>query len=51
MDSLMQKGVMPEYIAIRRTQDLEKPEPSDRSLVILAAARLGNIRLIDNIIL
>ena len=28
---------------------LQPPAPGDRDLVILAAARLGNTRLIDNI--
>lgn len=49
MDWLKQQGLQPEYIAIRRTSDLEKPEPSDRKLVILCAARLGSTRLIDNL--
>ena len=49
MERLKQEGFLPEYIAIRRTDDLEKPEPSDRKLVILSAARLGSTRLIDNL--
>ena len=49
MERLKQEGFLPEYIAIRRTDDLEKPEPSDRQLVILSAARLGSTRLIDNL--
>ena len=49
MERLKQEGFLPEYTAIRRTDDLEKPEPSDRKLVILSAARLGSTRLIDNL--
>ena len=49
MEWLKKQGLLPEYVAIRRTGDLEKPEPSDRKLVILGAARLGGTRLIDNI--
>lgn len=49
MDRLKQEGFLPEYIAIRRTGDLEKPEPSEQKLVILSAARLGSTRLIDNL--
>ena len=49
MERLKQEGFLPEYIAIRRIDDLEKPEPSDRKLVILSAARLGSTRLIDNL--
>jgi pantoate--beta-alanine ligase len=39
----------PDYVAIRRQADLQPPGPGDRDLVVLAAARLGNTRLIDNI--
>ena len=49
MDWLKQQGLLPEYVAIRRISDLEKPEPSDLKLVILIAARLGSTRLIDNL--
>jgi pantoate--beta-alanine ligase len=38
-----------DYVAIRKQSDLQKPDPTDRDLVILAAARLGRTRLIDNI--
>ena len=39
----------PDYVAIRRQADLQPAAPADRDLVILAAARLGGTRLIDNI--
>jgi pantoate--beta-alanine ligase len=39
----------PDYVAVRRQADLQPPGPDDRELVILAAARLGTTRLIDNI--
>lgn len=42
-------GFKPEYVEIRRQSDLEMPGQDDKSLVILAAARLGITRLIDNI--
>ena len=42
-------GFVPEYLVVRRQQDLEPPEPGDRALVALAAAHLGRTRLIDNI--
>jgi pantoate--beta-alanine ligase len=38
----------PDYVAIRRQTDLRPPAPGDHDLVVLAAARLGNTRLIDN---
>lgn len=47
--SLSSAGFVPEYVAIRRQSDLAPPEPEDRALVILAAARLGQTRLIDNV--
>jgi len=39
----------PDYVAVRRQADLQAPGPDDRDLVILAAARLGTTRLIDNL--
>jgi pantoate--beta-alanine ligase len=38
-----------DYIAVRRQSDLQPPTADDRELVILAAAKLGATRLIDNI--
>lgn len=48
MAELTQQGFDAEYLAIRRTSDLAMPTDQDQSLVVLAAARLGNTRLIDN---
>ncbi|MGW8183473.1 MAG: pantoate--beta-alanine ligase, partial [Burkholderiales bacterium] len=42
-------GWKPDYVAVRRQADLQPPEPGDSALVVLAAARLGRTRLIDNI--
>jgi pantoate--beta-alanine ligase len=39
----------PDYVAVRRQADLQTPSAADRDLVILAAAKLGATRLIDNI--
>ncbi|NTV11450.1 MAG: pantoate--beta-alanine ligase [Zoogloea sp.] len=41
-------GWHPDYIAIRRRSDLQPPHAGD-ALVVLAAAKLGNTRLIDNL--
>ena len=49
MDSLKQRGWKPDYVAIRRQADLMLPSIDDRALVVLAAARLGTTRLIDNV--
>jgi pantoate--beta-alanine ligase len=48
MTQLAARGWKPDYIALRRRDDLGLPEAGD-ALVALAAARLGNTRLIDNI--
>jgi pantoate--beta-alanine ligase len=40
---------VPDYVAVRRQADLQPPSPGDRDLVVLAAAKLGNTRLIDNL--
>lgn len=41
-------GFQPDYLEVLR-QDLEKPGPEDKELVILVAAKLGKTRLIDNL--
>lgn len=42
-------GFGPDYFTIRRAHDLMPPGAEDKELVILAAARLGRARLIDNL--
>ncbi len=43
-------GFVPDYVAIRRAEDLAEPGADEReSLVALVAARLGATRLIDNL--
>lgn len=46
---LEEQGFIVDYVVVRRQQDLAVPEADDRFLVVLAAARLGTVRLIDNI--
>ncbi len=43
-------GFVPEYFAIRRAENLEVPDRDCDELVVLAAARLGKARLIDNVV-
>jgi pantoate--beta-alanine ligase len=47
-DVLRTHGWAPDYVAIRRREDLGAPQAGD-ALVVLAAARLGSTRLIDNL--
>ncbi|MBI2754164.1 MAG: pantoate--beta-alanine ligase [Betaproteobacteria bacterium] len=49
MRELAAAGWTTDYVEIRRQQDLAPPLPRDRELVVLAAARLGTTRLIDNV--
>ncbi len=46
--SLKQLGFKVDYFNICRQTDLEPPQPKDKSLLIAAAAWLGETRLIDN---
>jgi pantoate--beta-alanine ligase len=52
-EKLSSRGWLPDYIAIRKQSDLQKPTAEDLErqapLVVLAAAKLGNTRLIDNL--
>ena len=48
MQTLSSAGWKPDYVAVRRQIDLQTPQPGD-AMVVLAAARLGATRLIDNL--
>jgi len=43
-------GFEPDYFSVRRAGDLSQPEKAGGNLVIMAAAQLGNARLIDNVL-
>jgi pantoate--beta-alanine ligase len=49
VEALEQEGFRPDYFAVRRADDLGSPDAGSRHLVVLAAARLGRARLIDNL--
>ena len=49
MKKMLENQWRPDYIAVRKQADLQLPTPSDRELVVLAAAWMGKTRLIDNI--
>jgi pantoate--beta-alanine ligase len=46
---LARHGWQPDYVTVRRRIDLMPPTDADRELVILAAAKLGTPRLLDNV--
>ncbi|WP_342618656.1 pantoate--beta-alanine ligase [Rhodoferax sp. GW822-FHT02A01] len=48
MQTLTDAGWKPDYVTARRRTDLQAPHNGD-ALVVLAAARLGTTRLIDNL--
>ncbi len=47
MNALQSAGWQPDYVAVCRQSDLQTPQTGD-TLVVLAAARVGTTRLIDN---
>ncbi|MBA3624008.1 MAG: pantoate--beta-alanine ligase [Methylibium sp.] len=52
MERLRQRGWAPDYVAVRRRADLQLPQAGlldEEPLVVLAAAKLGRTRLIDNL--
>ena len=49
VEALAARGWAVDYVAVRNQSDLRTATSPQRELVILAAARLGNTRLLDNI--
>jgi pantoate--beta-alanine ligase len=49
MAELAAHGWVPDYVAVRKRIDLQFATAHDSGLVVLAAARLGSTRLIDNL--
>ena len=47
--TLEQRGWKVDYLTVRRRTDLQLPHSPNDPLVILAAAKLGSTRLIDNL--
>jgi pantoate--beta-alanine ligase len=48
MQALAARGWKPDYLTVRRREDLRAPQGGE-ALVALGAARLGSTRLIDNL--
>ncbi len=48
---LERAGFRPDYVSVRRAEDLVVPPAGEQRLVVLAAARLGKTRLIDNLLI
>ena len=51
LEDLVLLGFQPDYVSIRDAETLESVTPDTEAIVILAAARLGRTRLIDNVTL
>jgi pantoate--beta-alanine ligase len=49
MTDLTRHGWQPDYVTVRRRSDLAPPTENDHELVVLAAAKLGTPRLLDNV--
>jgi len=49
MEQLLASGFQPQYVSIRRCADLGVPVAENDERVVLAAAMLGETRLIDNV--
>lgn len=49
LTELRAAGWRPDYVSVRRANDLGEPEEGDKSLIVLTAAWLGCTRLIDNL--
>lgn len=49
VSALVARGWQVDYVAIRSQLTLLAPAPMERELVVMAAARLGKTRLIDNV--
>ena len=47
---LLKLGFEPEYVSIRRAENLNMPDRDNDELIVLAAATLGKARLIDNVV-
>ena len=48
-EDIQSGGLRPDYIGVRRRQDLIAPDETDNAWVVLGAAYVGETRLIDNI--
>ncbi|QKT02849.1 pantoate--beta-alanine ligase [Ectothiorhodospiraceae bacterium 2226] len=48
--ALRAAGMEPDYFSVRRLEDLAPPAPDEQRFAVLAAARLGRARLIDNVL-
>jgi len=50
LTKLEQAGFVPDYVVVRRAEDLSAPQGGVGEFVVFAAATLGQARLIDNVI-
>ena len=50
VNELTAAGLEPEYVSVRRAENLQIPDRDCDELVVLGAAHLGSVRLIDNVV-
>jgi pantoate--beta-alanine ligase len=46
---LKQADFKPDYLSVRRQEDLQLPSDDDKHLIVLVAAWMAGTRLIDNL--
>ena len=49
-DRIAAAGLEPDYVAIRDANDLSVPNDGAMHLIVLAAARIEGVRLLDNVL-
>jgi len=51
IEAFKENNIFPEYLAILNPETLEDADENDKSVLIAIAVKLGNVRLIDNILI
>jgi pantothenate synthetase len=51
IEAFKRNNIFPEYLSILNPETLEDASENDASVLIAIAVKLGNVRLIDNILI
>ena len=51
IEAFKKNNIFPEYLSILNPENLEDASENDASVLIAIAVKLGNVRLIDNILI